>query len=283
MIHTADRRCSRLARIVRATSIATIGTIQTQWWTQEIGETSNPTVPTTAAAIRRSLGHHCFAISRPVTNIASAAVTHTAVLHGCVDRRAKSPEIATFVAVLVSPTRSVSKRLLVQKRHSCAGPKRAPMAIVTPNPMAARPAAAHRRVVRQDEGRDPEAATQIPERRITSRKLRPLAVTGLRRSRAMPEVPTRAQSGVPGFDVTGWDALLAPAGPPGGSKGAVPRRVDRARLSRPFDSSGAPGGLHGGVRRGRQLGRGDSSPTSPARLTSPSQGGPGRGSRPPYS
>lgn len=49
---------------------------------------------------------------------------------------------------------------------------------------------------------------------IRAGRLRPLAVTSLRRSRAMPEVPTMAESGVPGFDVTGWYAMLAPAGTP---------------------------------------------------------------------
>jgi len=43
-------------------------------------------------------------------------------------------------------------------------------------------------------------------------KLRVLAVTSARRSQVMPELVTLAESGLPGFDVTGWYALLAPAG-----------------------------------------------------------------------
>ena len=31
----------------------------------------------------------------------------------------------------------------------------------------------------------------------------------------MPDVPTIAESGVPGFSTNGWNALLAPAGTPG--------------------------------------------------------------------
>jgi len=62
---------------------------------------------------------------------------------------------------------------------------------------------------------------------IRAGRLRPLAVTGLRRSRAMPEVPTMAESGVPGFDVTGWYALLAPTGTPGAIVGKV--QADAAR------------------------------------------------------
>ena len=43
-------------------------------------------------------------------------------------------------------------------------------------------------------------------------RLRVLAVTSAKRSKVMPELPTMAESGLPGFDVTGWYALLAPAG-----------------------------------------------------------------------
>jgi len=49
---------------------------------------------------------------------------------------------------------------------------------------------------------------------IQSGRLRVIAATSATRSQAMPEIPTFAESGVPGFDVTGWYALLAPAGTP---------------------------------------------------------------------
>ncbi len=45
-------------------------------------------------------------------------------------------------------------------------------------------------------------------------KLRALAVTSLRRSSAAPELPTIAESGYPGFEVTNWSGLLAPARTP---------------------------------------------------------------------
>ena len=45
-------------------------------------------------------------------------------------------------------------------------------------------------------------------------KLRALAVTSLRRSSAAPELPTIAESGYPGFEVTVWRGLLAPARTP---------------------------------------------------------------------
>jgi len=47
-----------------------------------------------------------------------------------------------------------------------------------------------------------------------SGKLVPLAVTGLARSRTLPEAPTIAESGLPGYEVTSWNALFAPAGTP---------------------------------------------------------------------
>jgi len=45
-------------------------------------------------------------------------------------------------------------------------------------------------------------------------KLRALAVTSLRRSSAVPGLPTIAESGFPGFEVTSWNGLLAPARTP---------------------------------------------------------------------
>jgi tripartite-type tricarboxylate transporter receptor subunit TctC len=41
-------------------------------------------------------------------------------------------------------------------------------------------------------------------------KLRPLAVTSLKRSAAAPEIPTVDESGVPGFNVTAWYGVSAP-------------------------------------------------------------------------
>jgi tripartite-type tricarboxylate transporter receptor subunit TctC len=45
-------------------------------------------------------------------------------------------------------------------------------------------------------------------------KLRALAVTSLRRAPAVPELPTIAESSYPGFEVTLWQGLLAPARTP---------------------------------------------------------------------
>ena len=45
-------------------------------------------------------------------------------------------------------------------------------------------------------------------------KLRPLAVTSLKRSPNMPEYPTMIEAGLADFEVTSWFGLLAPAGTP---------------------------------------------------------------------
>ncbi len=44
--------------------------------------------------------------------------------------------------------------------------------------------------------------------------LRPLAVTTVKRFSLMPELPTVAELGLPGFDATTWHGLVAPAGTP---------------------------------------------------------------------
>ena len=49
---------------------------------------------------------------------------------------------------------------------------------------------------------------------IKGGKVRALAVTSAKRSAQLPDVPTLAEAGVPGFDVSSWQALYMPAGTP---------------------------------------------------------------------
>jgi tripartite-type tricarboxylate transporter receptor subunit TctC len=49
---------------------------------------------------------------------------------------------------------------------------------------------------------------------IKAGKLRALAVTSKERSKLMPDVPTVAEQGYPGYELTQWHGLLAPAGTP---------------------------------------------------------------------
>jgi tripartite-type tricarboxylate transporter receptor subunit TctC len=54
--------------------------------------------------------------------------------------------------------------------------------------------------------------TAVPQ--VRSGKLRALAVTSENRSPALPDVPTMVESGLPGFVVTPWWGVFAPAGTP---------------------------------------------------------------------
>lgn len=54
--------------------------------------------------------------------------------------------------------------------------------------------------------------TQIPN--INSKKVRPIAITGEGRIKALPHVPTFDEAGLPGYGLKGWTCLLAPTGTP---------------------------------------------------------------------
>jgi tripartite-type tricarboxylate transporter receptor subunit TctC len=84
-------------------------------------------------------------------------------------------------------------------------------------------------------------------------KLRVLAVTGAHRSPLMPDVPTVAESGVPGFEFSTWFAVVAPAGTP---------RVIVDRLSREVQAAaGVPAVRAQLAEQGY-----DVEPTSPEKL-----------------
>lgn len=55
----------------------------------------------------------------------------------------------------------------------------------------------------------PSAVPQIQAGRI-----RGIAVTTLKRSKSLPDLPTVAESGLPGFEAPAWNGILAPAGTP---------------------------------------------------------------------
>jgi len=54
--------------------------------------------------------------------------------------------------------------------------------------------------------------TALPQ--VKSGRLRPIAVTSLKRSEIAPDIPTVAESGVPGFEAGTWYGIAAPAGTP---------------------------------------------------------------------
>ena len=49
---------------------------------------------------------------------------------------------------------------------------------------------------------------------VNAGRLRAIAVSGSKRSPALPEVPTMSESGLPGFDATAWYSIVVPAGTP---------------------------------------------------------------------
>ena len=63
---------------------------------------------------------------------------------------------------------------------------------------------------------------------MRSGKLRPLAVSTAKRSTQLPDVPTVAESGAPGFEFTLWFGLWAPAGTPANVVEKINRDVNRA-------------------------------------------------------
>ena len=50
---------------------------------------------------------------------------------------------------------------------------------------------------------------------VTSGRLRALGVTGQRRIPLAPDIPTVAEAGVPGYEITAWGGYMGPAGMPG--------------------------------------------------------------------
>jgi tripartite-type tricarboxylate transporter receptor subunit TctC len=78
---------------------------------------------------------------------------------------------------------------------------------------------------------------------IQSGKLRALAVTSLKRMPAIPNIPTVAESGYPGFDAEDWKAIVAPAGTPAAVVDELNKAVNDA-LKQPetlkrFDAEGS--------------------------------------------
>lgn len=70
-----------------------------------------------------------------------------------------------------------------------------------------------------------DIAAVLPQ--VQAGKLKALAVTTAKRVPSLPDVPTVAESGVPGFDVSLWSALFAPAGTPPAIVKALETEVQR--------------------------------------------------------
>jgi len=58
------------------------------------------------------------------------------------------------------------------------------------------------------------APSQTVIQHVRAGKLRALATTGARRTATLPDLPTVAESGLPGYEALGWFGVLAPAATP---------------------------------------------------------------------
>ena len=85
-----------------------------------------------------------------------------------------------------------------------------------------------------------------------SGQVRVLATTGAKRDAAAPDVPTVAQAGVPGYDVTAWQALFVPVKTPAEIVNKVSADT-RTALTRPSDPGQAD---QDGLRGWRLVARG---------------------------
>ena len=77
---------------------------------------------------------------------------------------------------------------------------------------------------------------------VAAKRLRPIAVSSLKPSSALPGIPPAAEVGLPGFEFSGWHGLLAPRGTPPAIVGVLNEKL-RAAVSTPelrqrFDKGG---------------------------------------------
>jgi tripartite-type tricarboxylate transporter receptor subunit TctC len=63
---------------------------------------------------------------------------------------------------------------------------------------------------------------------VKAGRLRALGVTSLKRSPALPDVPTIAEAGIPGYEFVTWHAMVAPKGTPGAILATLNEHVVKA-------------------------------------------------------
>lgn len=81
---------------------------------------------------------------------------------------------------------------------------------------------------------------------VKAGRLRALGVTGTRRAPSLPNVPTLAEAGVPGYEYIGWTGVVAPAATPGAIVDRLNAEINRIAASQEgrhwFQSTGADPG-----------------------------------------
>jgi tripartite-type tricarboxylate transporter receptor subunit TctC len=93
-------------------------------------------------------------------------------------------------------------------------------------------------------GQVPIGSTSLPPALALVRegRLRGIAVTGARRDPALPDVPTVAEQGYPGFEALTWFGLMAPSGTPAAASDRMNAEVNRAlrapEVSQRLDAAG---------------------------------------------
>ena len=96
----------------------------------------------------------------------------------------------------------------------------------------------------------PAALTQVQ-----AGKLRGLAVTTTKRVNLIPEVPTVAESGLPGFEVVGWFGIFAPAATPRPIIARLNKEINSALSAPDTQQRFASQGLIPGVGTSEELGK----------------------------
>lgn len=81
---------------------------------------------------------------------------------------------------------------------------------------------------------------------VKAGRVRGLAVSGAKRSAAFPDLPTIAEAGVPGYEVTAWSGVIAPAGLPrpvlDKLNGAINSALQAPEVRERFAQIGSEGG-----------------------------------------
>jgi tripartite-type tricarboxylate transporter receptor subunit TctC len=67
---------------------------------------------------------------------------------------------------------------------------------------------------------------------VQAGRMRALAVTGEKRSAMLPDVPTLAESAIPGFEASTWWGILAPAGTPAAIVSEINAKLAQALTQR---------------------------------------------------
>ena len=93
---------------------------------------------------------------------------------------------------------------------------------------------------------------------IRSGKLRALGIGGAKRNAALPDVPTIAEAGVPGYEANNWWGMLVPAGTPEAIIERLTREIaailDSPETRKRFEVEGAEIARMSGAEFGRFIG-----------------------------